>query len=103
MVEIKKEKDGFHFVVRSNQGHALLQSVAFPTREELDACITETCLRLGNPACFERMTNHNGKFRFSLKSSRGKTLGYSALYRSEAGMENGIKNTLLALTRTDLP
>ena len=102
MVEIREEKDGYHFVVRSGQGHALLQSVAFASREDLEACVEETCLRLGNPACFERMTNHSGMFRFSLKSPRGKTLGYSALYRSEAGMENGIKNTLLALTRTDL-
>lgn len=103
MVEIKEEKDGFHFVVRSGQGHALLKSVVFSSRDALEACVKETCLRLGNPACFERMTNHNGKFRFSLKSPKGKILGYSALYRSEAGMENGIKNTLRALAQTDLP
>lgn len=102
MVEINKENDRFHFVVRSGQGHALLKSVAFGSRKEMETCIREVRLRLGNPACFERMTNHNGKFRFSLKSPQGKTLGHSALYSSEAGMENGIKNTLLALTRAEL-
>ena len=99
MVEINKEKDRFHFVVRSGQGHELLKSVAFGSREALEACIREVCQRLENPACFERSTNHNGKFRFSLKSPQGKTLGHSALYSSEAGMENGIKNTLRALGR----
>ena len=97
MVEVKKENDGFCFVVRSDQGHVLLQSVAFDSEKDLKACVREVLLRLGNPACFERMTNHNGKFRFSLKNPKGKILGHSALYSSEAGMENGIKNTRIAL------
>lgn len=103
MVEIKTEKDGFCFVVRSGQGHVLLQSVAFPSKEDLEACVGEVRRRLGNPACFERMTNHNGKFRFSLRSPAGRTLGHSALYSSEAGMENGIKNTLTALSSPPYP
>lgn len=102
MVEINKEKDSFHFVVRSVQGHALLKSVPFENRKAAEACVREVCDRLENPACFERMTNHNGKFRFTLKSPQGKTLGQSALYGSEAGMENGIKNTRLALSRKRL-
>lgn len=98
MVEIKKEKEGYCFIVRSGQGHPLLQSVAFPSRKDLEACIREVRPLLGNPACFERSTNHNGKFQFSLKDARGKVLGQSSLYRSEAGMENGIKNTRLAFS-----
>lgn len=102
MVEIKKEKDGFCFVVRSGQGHVLLQSVEFASKKDLEACVRDLRLRLGNPACFERATNHNGKFRFSLRNPEGKILGHSALYSSEAGMENGIKNTLTALSRASL-
>ena len=102
MVEIKKEGKGFCFEVRSGQGQILLKSVEFPRKEDLEACMREVRLGLGNPACFERLTNHNGKFRFSLKNSKGKVLGHSALYSSEAGMENGIKNTLTALSGTDL-
>jgi uncharacterized protein YegP (UPF0339 family) len=102
VVEIKKEKDGFCFVVRSGQGHVLLQSVEFPNREDLEACVRDVRLRVGNPACFERLTNHNGKFRFSLRGPRGKILGHSALYSSEAGMENGIKNTVTALSGASL-
>ena len=103
MVEIKKENDGFSFVVRSSQGHVLLQSVAFRDKGDLEACVREIRLKLGNPACFERMTNHNGKFRFSLKNPQGGVVGHSALYSSEAGMENGIKNTLTALDLAGLP
>jgi uncharacterized protein YegP (UPF0339 family) len=102
VVEIKKENDGFCFVVRSGQGQILLQSVEFASKEDLEACMREVRLGLGNPACFERMTNHNGKFRFSLRNPKGRVLGHSALYSSEAGMENGIKNFLTALSRDDL-
>ncbi len=103
MIAIKEDGNGFSFEVRSGQGQLLLRSVGFASREDLEACLREACLRLGNPACFERMTNHDGKFRFCLKGARGKVLGKSALYSSEAGMENGIKNTRIALSRADLP
>ena len=88
--------------MRSGQGHVLLQSVAFTDKKDLEASVREIHAKLGNPACFERMTNHNGKFRFSLKNPQGKVLGHSSLYSSEAGMENGIKNTLTALKRASL-
>jgi uncharacterized protein YegP (UPF0339 family) len=103
VVEIKKEKERFYFVVRSGQGSELLQSVEFPSRKDLEKCLRDVCAKLGNPSCFERRTDHNGKFRFSLKTAEGKILGQSAAYRSEAGMENGIKNTRIALTRAALP
>ena len=102
MVEIKKEGEGFCFEVRSGQGQMLLKSVEFPSKEDLEACMREVRHGLGNPACFERQTNHNGKFRFSLRNPKGQVLGHSALYSSEAGMENGIKNTLSAFTGADL-
>ena len=103
MVEIREEKDGYCFVVRSRQGSSLLQSVAFRSREDLAVCMRQLREHLGNPACFERRTNHKGDFQFSLKNPRGRVLGYSALYHSEAGMENGIKNTLSALSEGELP
>ncbi len=102
VVEIKKEKEGYCFVVRSGQGQPLLRSVAFESRKDLEACIREVRPRLSNPACFERRTNHSGKFQFSLKDMHGRVLGNSALYRSEAGMENGIKNTLSAFSESGL-
>lgn len=102
MVAIKEDGNGFSFEVRSAQGQLLLQSVGFASREDLMASLRQACLRLSNPACFERMTNHDGKFRFCLKGARGKILGRSAFYSSEAGMENGIKNTRLALSGADL-
>ncbi len=41
---------------------------------------------------FERKTNTEGKFHFSLKDDDGRIIGHSEPYDSEAGMENGIKN-----------
>jgi len=41
---------------------------------------------------FERKTNYEGNFLFSIKNKKGHLIGNSLLYGSEAGMENGIKN-----------
>jgi uncharacterized protein YegP (UPF0339 family) len=94
VLEIQNIKGKYRFVVKSTEGLPLLESVYFNQRKELDTCLDEIRPRLGNPACFERRTSHSGHFQFALKGHSGRVLGKSTLYRSEAGMENGIKNTL---------
>nr|WP_256470400.1 YegP family protein [Robiginitalea marina] len=89
--------NGYRFLVKSREGHLLLESVGFSTLSEVRACLSEVRGHLGSPACFERRTNHRGQFQFALKSLNGRVLGFSGPYRSEAGMENGIKNTLARL------
>ena len=90
MIEIKKTKSAdFQFIIKSESGKTLLESIPFSDKEALDKTLTV----LSSPIIlFERKTNFEGKFLFNLKDQKGQTVGSSGLYSSEAGMENGIKN-----------
>ena len=93
MIEIKKyEEQGYDFSLKAEDGGNLLNSVTFTNEAEIKKIIEDlkNCIDAQN--VFERRTNHEGKFLFSLKDSNGKLIGRSELYSSEAGMENGIKN-----------
>ncbi|NNJ89058.1 MAG: YegP family protein [Eudoraea sp.] len=99
MIDIKKDKNNsYRFFVTSEEGNALLQSVAFPTREELDTTVKKLSPLMKKPYVFERKTNHNGKFQFTLKDTSGSIIGSSNTYTSEAGMENGITNVRKRIT-----
>ena len=80
----------------------LLESVDFSDEQELHACLDQLRPRLASPGSFERKTVHSGKFQFTLKDRSGRAVGHSELYQSEAGMENGIKNTRFGFLESDL-
>lgn len=102
MIEIKKEEDStYRFFVKTKGGNALLQSVSFPSKKELDQTIKKLSPLVNKPAVFERLTSHNGKFHFSLKDSSGQVIGTSKTYGSEAGMENGIVNVRKRILELD--
>ncbi|MBC8769975.1 YegP family protein [Arenibacter sp. BSSL-BM3] len=93
MLEIKKESDTtYTFSLQSESGQALLTSVPFNSRAEIDDTIAKLKILVGQSSVFERKTDYNGKFLFIMKNTEGKIIGKSMLYSSEAGMENGIKN-----------
>ena len=93
MIEIKKTKSAdFQFIIKSESGKTLLESIPFSDKEALDKTLT-VLRKVSSPIIlFERKTNFEGKFLFNLKDQKGQTVGSSGLYSSEAGMENGIKN-----------
>ena len=80
--------------MKSLEGHDLLVSTPFAKRGEAEQVAGQLKTLAQHPACMERKTDHLGRFHFSLRSADGLTIGNSQFYRSEAGMENGIKNTL---------
>lgn len=80
--------------MKSQEGHDLLVSTPFAERGEAEQVVGQLKALVQNPACVERKTDHLGRFHFSLRSAEGRPIGNSQFYRSEAGMENGIKNTL---------
>ncbi len=95
MLEIRKDgKGSSRFVVKSLDGHPLLESVGYADPAEMDLVIKQLKALVQNPACVERRTDHLGRFHFTLRAPDGSLVGNSQFYRSEAGMENGIKNTL---------
>jgi len=101
MIEIKKRDSGkFSFDLKTQGGHTLLKSVDFTDQQEAQNIVKSLNQVRANGIRFERKTNHDGMFLFNLKNSRGKLIGQSMLYNSEAGMENGItnlKNTITSL------
>ena len=93
MLKLKLNKEGaYSFRLKSEKGHTILKSIPFTKKEEFDAVVAKLDSLIKAPTLFERKTNHNGEFLFSLKDINGKIIGNSECYNSEAGMENGIKN-----------
>lgn len=99
MIEIKKlEGNGYTFSLKAEDGGNLLNSVSFSSKDEITRTVKELRILQDKQHIFERKTNHDGKFLFSLKDSKGQVIGRSELYSSEAGMENGIKNVRNRIT-----
>ena len=93
MIEIKKYKgNGYAFTLKAEDGGSLLNSITFTSEDEVKSTVERLQANKGAQNIFERKTNHEGKFLFSLKDVNGQVIGRSGLYSSEAGMENGIKN-----------
>ena len=93
MIEITKAGANlFKFSLKTREGNILLNSIAYPSTEQLKAVVTKLSRLTAHHMAFERQTNHEGKFFFQLRDLDGKIIGKSQLYNSEAGMENGIKN-----------
>jgi len=91
--EILERKQGvFEFNLKLQSGNVLLKSEQFTSKDEIHQVISDIKKNVHKGDCFERKTNHQGKFQFALKNPNGKTIGHSTPYDSEAGMENGIKN-----------
>ncbi len=93
MLHVKKEnKDAFRFTLMTEGGSTLLTSIPFSNRLELVSTVKNLSDLKKSQNIFERKTNHEGRFLFSVKDAQGNLIGHSELYYSEAGMENGIKN-----------
>ncbi len=95
MIEIEKDRSNeYSFVLKAEGGHALLRSIVYSKKEMAEEAIRDLQTLKRNRNTFERRTNHNGEFLFSIKNKNGRLIGNSELYQSEAGMENGIKNLI---------
>ncbi len=93
MIHIQKEKDdSFRFRLMTESGHTLLTSIPFTNRKDIEKTMGNLPLFEESLNVFERKTNHEGQFLFSLKDASGNLIAYSEPFTSEAGMENGIAN-----------
>jgi len=97
MILLDKINSGYNFTVRAESGEALLNSVTFSDKKEVETIIRGLTGIKKNHTIFERKTNHEGEFLFYVKNSHGMLIGQSQLYNSEAGMENGINNLRIIL------
>jgi uncharacterized protein YegP (UPF0339 family) len=93
MIKLNYETNqAYSFKLKNDKGYTLLKSISFKSEEELKITVSNLKTIINSPSKFERKTNHEGNFLFSLKDDNGKVIGNSKNYNSEAGMENGIKN-----------
>ena len=93
MVDILTYSENNHqFKVKAKSGDTLLTSIQFSNKSKLEKIIEKLSSLSMTRDHFERQTNTEGKFLFSLHDEDGNTIGHSEPYDSEAGMENGIKN-----------
>lgn len=93
MLKIKKqENNSLSFSLLSGQGTSLFDSIPYASKDQLHHAFLKMKNPKDNEVIYERNTDHQGNFVFYVKDSQGLLLGQSQLYRSEAGMENGIKN-----------
>ncbi len=102
MIEIRKDDDSsYRFLLKNTEGQTLFSSIEFGSKKEIAKTVNKLTKTRQPAVRFERKTDYNGKFLFNLRDKKGKVLGKSGLYSSEAGMENGIKNVISRIS--DLP
>ncbi len=102
MYEIRKEKENtYRFLLKTGQGRTLLNSIGYKSEKEARESLGSLIPATKRSMRVERKTNYSGKFLFSLRDTKGKVIGKSGLFSSEAGMENGIKHLMKKIQ--DLP
>ncbi|HDZ13618.1 MAG TPA: DUF1508 domain-containing protein, partial [Pricia sp.] len=84
MIKITQIDNGHQFEVQTQNGDTLLTSIAYMDKDKMDETIQNLLAVNANKNHFERRTNTEGKFIFSLKDDSGSTIGHSELYDSEA-------------------
>ena len=104
MIEIRKDDDDrYRFNLKNASGRTIFSSVAFQNKDEAAKTVAELLPLVNKNNGFERKTNYDGKFLFNIKNTKGKIIGQSTLFASEAGMENGIetvKNRIVSISNT---
>jgi hypothetical protein len=105
MIEIRKgEDDSYRFNLKNASGRTILRSVVFQNKDEAAKTVAELLPLVNKNIGFERNTNYEGKFLFNIKNAKGKIIGQSTLFASEAGMENGIetvKNRIVSISNAN--
>lgn len=91
--EIYKDKAGEHrFRLKAANGQNILSSEGYSSKASCLNGVQSVKKNSQNPDRFARKTTASGKFRFSLTSSNGQTVGISQSYASESGCNNGMES-----------
>ena len=91
--EIKTGKnDKLHFNLIAANGEVILTSQMYASRAGAVKGIASIQNNCGCPERFERREGKGGKSHFVLKSTNGRVVGTSQVYKTTAAMEKGIKS-----------
>ncbi len=87
----KTGKDGkYYFSLKADNGEIILSSEAYSSSSGRDNGIASVKTNAPDDSKYKRLKASNGEDYFTLKAANGEVLGRSEMYRSGAGMENGI-------------
>ena len=93
--EIKKAPNGqFHFNLKAGNAETILISEQYKTKDGCNNGIASVQSNSGDEANYERKESNKGKNHFFLKAKNHQVIGYSEMYESASGMENGIKSVM---------
>lgn len=80
----------FRFNLKSGNGQIIMQSEGYKARAGCQNGIASVKKSAPDDSRYERKSSKNGDDYFVLKAANGEPLGRSEMYKSKAGMENGI-------------
>ena len=87
----KSDKSGkFYFRLKAGNGEIILQSEAYEQKAGVQNGVESVINHAQADSNYERKTAKDGQDYFVLKASNGQVIGKSEMYKSKAGMENGI-------------
>ena len=87
----KSDKSGkFYFRLKAGNGEIILQSEAYEQKAGVQNGVNSVINHAQEDSNFERKVAKDGQDYFVLKASNGQVIGKSEMYKSKAGMENGI-------------
>ncbi|MBX2977521.1 MAG: YegP family protein [Ignavibacteriaceae bacterium] len=82
----------FYFNLKAGNGEVILTSEQYVSKSGAENGINSVKSNAPYDANYERKKATNDQFYFVLKASNGQTIGKSELYKTSAGMENGIQS-----------
>jgi uncharacterized protein len=89
--EMLAGKDGkFYFRLKASNGEVVLSGRGYKTKSETIHAIASVMRYGGMEGRFVRKETLNRQFYFQLKAPSGQLLGWSEMYHSEIGRDNGI-------------
>ena len=91
--ELKKSTNGkFFFSLKAGNGERVLGSEMYETKSAAENGIESVKKNAGDDNRYEKKTSNRSEHYFNLKATNGQVIGSSEMYRSEAGMNNGIES-----------
>ena len=89
--ELSKATDGqFRFALKADNGHALLVSELYRSKDSAQGGIASVQKNCGSDARYEKKVATNGKFFFNLKAANNQVIGTSQMYASEQDRDAGL-------------
>lgn len=83
--------DNIHYVkMLDNTGRVILQCTGCPSPLNNVKCINTIRSSAQNEALYERSSTPEGKWYFTLRSSKGETIAISRMHNSSAELEHAI-------------